>query len=307
MAQTQIRMKDADIPAWWQRLGLPGLIDIHTHFMPKPVMDAVWSYFDAAEQHYGRAWPVHYRVDEDERLALLRGFGVTTFTALVYPHKPAMAQSLSQWAREFAARTPGCVSTGTFFPEPDAANYVRAALDAGTGVFKAHVQVGGYDPRDPLLHDVWGQLAEAQVPVVVHCGDGPIPGNHTGAGPFGEVLQAHPRLTAVIAHCGMPDVDAHIALARRFPNVHLDTTMVGTPFSEAMMPLAPDTIAALGDLGDRVVLGTDFPNIPYAYAEQLAALERFDLGDAWLRAVCRHNGARLLRVARRAPHGDQQT
>ena len=35
-------------------------------------------------------------------------------------------------------------------------------------------------------------------------------------------------------------------------------------------------------------------NIPYAYAEQLAALEGFGLGDDWLRAVCWHNGARLL-------------
>ncbi len=46
----------------------------------------------------------------------------------------------------------------------------------------------------------------------------------------------------------------------------------------------------LGDLGDRVVLGTDFPNIPYPYAEQLDALERLELGDEWLRAVCWHNG-----------------
>jgi hypothetical protein len=222
---------------------------------------------------------------------------VRTFTALVYPHKPGMAQWLSEWAREFAARTPDCLSTGTFFPEPGAAGYVRDALDAGTRVFKAHVQVGDYDPRDPLLRDVWGQLAEAQVPVVVHCGHGPIPGSHTGADVFGDVLAAHPRLTAVIAHCGMPDIDAHVALARRYANVHLDTTMVGTPFTEAMAPMSASTVAALGDLGERVVLGSDFPNIPYAYAEQLAALERFGLGDDWLRAVCWHNPARLLGLA----------
>ena len=28
--------------AWWQRLGLPGLVDLHVHFMPKPVMDAAF-------------------------------------------------------------------------------------------------------------------------------------------------------------------------------------------------------------------------------------------------------------------------
>jgi uncharacterized protein len=287
-------VQDADIPAWWQALGLPGLIDIHTHFMPAPVMDAVWRYFDEAEQHYGVAWPVHYRVPEAERLAILRGLGVRTFTSLVYPHKPGMAQWLSQWAREFAERTPDCAMTGTFYPEPDAPAYVRAALDAGTRVFKVHIQVGGFDPQDELLDDVWGQVAEAGVPVVVHCGSGPIPGRHTGVEPFGAVLDRHPRLTAVIAHCGAPDFAGHLALAARFPNVHLDTTMVGTPFMNRMAPVSPDDIARLDDLQERVVLGTDFPNIPYHYGAQLAALEAFDLGDDWLRAVCWTNGQRLL-------------
>jgi hypothetical protein len=287
-------LKDSDVPGWWQALGLPGLVDIHTHFMPKRVMDAVWRYFDSAAAHYGRAWPVHYRVPDAERVAILERLGVRRFTALVYPHKPGMAQSLSVWAREFAAATPGCVPTGTFYPEPSAVDYVRTALDAGTVVFKAHLQVGGYDARDELLDEVWGMLAEAGTPVVVHCGSGPQPGQFTGPGPFGEVLARHPELTAVIAHAGFPEFDEHFQLARTFRNVHIDTTMVGTPFMDGMAPLGRDVVRQLGDLQDRVVLGTDFPNIPYAYATQLAALEEFDHGEHWLRAVCWYNGMRLL-------------
>jgi uncharacterized protein len=287
---------DADIPAWWQGLGLPGLVDIHTHFMPDRLMAAVWRYFDAADDHYGTAWPVHYRVPQDERVAILRGLGVRAFTALSYPHRPGMAQSLCEWARAFAADTPGCVPSGTFFPEPGAAKYVRDAVDAGTVVFKAHLQVGGYDPRDPLLDPVWGLLAEAGTPVVVHCGSGPKPGGFTGPGPFGAVLARHARLTAVIAHAGMPEYEEHFRLARTFQNVHIDTTMVGTPFMEKWAPLGPDMTRQLGDLQDKVVLGSDYPNIPYAYAEQLAALERLGHGIEWLRDVCWYNGARLLRL-----------
>jgi hypothetical protein len=285
---------DADVPGWWQRLGLPGLVDIHTHFMPKPVMDAVWRYFDDAATHYGTEWAVQYRGGDDERVARLRALGVRRFTALVYPHKPGMAESLNDWARAFAAGVPECVPTGTFYPEPAARKYVRAALDAGTGVFKVHVQVGAFDPRDDELDEVWGMLAESGVPVVVHCGSGPLPGEHTGPGPFGDVLAAHPRLTAVIAHCGAPEFGAHLDFVERFPNVHVDTTMVGTEFMNRLAPVPPDLLPRLADARERVVLGTDFPNIPYAFAEQLAALERFDLGDDWLRAVCWDNGLRLL-------------
>jgi predicted TIM-barrel fold metal-dependent hydrolase len=60
--------------------------------------------------------------------------------------------------------------SGTFCPEPGVAAYVDAALDAGTRVFKVHLQVGGHDPRAEELDPVWGRLAEAGVPVVVHCG-----------------------------------------------------------------------------------------------------------------------------------------
>ncbi len=70
--------------------------------------------------------------------------------------------------------------------------------------------------------------------------------------------------------------------------------MVGTPFSDRFAAVPPSVVRRLGELRERVVLGTDFPNIPYPYATQLEALERFELGDDWLRAVCWANGARLL-------------
>ena len=56
---------------------------------------------------------------------------------------------------------------------------MRQALDRGARVFKVHLQVGGYDPRDPLLDEVWGILADSRTPVVVHCGSGPVPGRFT--------------------------------------------------------------------------------------------------------------------------------
>jgi predicted TIM-barrel fold metal-dependent hydrolase len=286
---------DADIPDFWRSLGLPGLIDVHTHFMPDNVLSKIRAYFDDFTTG-GLSWRAFYKQDEPGRLALLRAFGLRTFTALLYPHRPGMAEWLNSWGADFAARTPDCLRTATFFPEESAARYVAEAIETGTRVFKAHIQVGGYDPRDPLLTPVWGLLAESGTPVVVHCGSGPEPGRHTGPEIFAEVLARHPRLVPIVAHMGMPEYAAFLDLAERHPGLYLDTTMAFTDFIEKLHPWPPSLTPRLADLGDRVLLGTDFPNTPYPYAEQLTALTRLDLGDDWLRGVCHDNAARLFGI-----------
>jgi predicted TIM-barrel fold metal-dependent hydrolase len=287
------------VPALWRSLGLPGLIDLHVHFMPRNVMDKVWRYFDAVGPLTGVQWPIQYREEEDARLARLRAMGVRAFPSLVYPHKPGMAAWLNAWAASFAAQHDDVVPTATFFPEPSAEEYVDAAIGAGARIFKAHIQVGDYDPRDPLLTPVWGRLAQERLPVVVHCGHGPAPGRHTGAAVFGDVLEQHPGLVAVIAHMGLPDYAEFLALAQRYPDVRLDTTMAFTTWTERTAPFPDHLMRLLQGLGDRILLGSDFPNIPYPYSEQLAGLVRLGLGDDWLRAVLHDNAADLLGLSPR--------
>jgi uncharacterized protein len=287
-------LHDADVPGVWRELGLPGLIDVHVHFMPKRVMDKVWAYFDSVGPLTGTPWPIAYRTEEADRLARLRALGVLAFTSLVYAHKPGMAAWLNSWAADFAAQHDDVLSTMTFFPEPGVLDYVTEGLAAGVQAVKVHVQVGDFDPREPVLDEVWGVLADAGVPVITHCGSGPAPGRFTGPGPFGEVLRRHPGLTAVIAHLGMPEYAEFLDLAARHPRVHLDTTMAFTDFAEARRPFPPQLRPRLVELQDRVLLGSDFPNTPYPYAHQVESLQRLELGDSWLRSVLHDNAARLL-------------
>jgi predicted TIM-barrel fold metal-dependent hydrolase len=283
------------VRAMWESLELPGIVDVHTHFMPKRVMDKVWHYFDTAGPMVGRPWPIAYRTDEADRLAKLRAFGVRAFTSLVYAHKPEMAAWLNQWAAQFASATPDCLRTATFYPEPGAVDYVTAAIDGGTRVFKAHVQVGGYDPTDPLLDGVWGVIDDAKVPVVIHCGSGPQPGLHTGPAPIRAVLARHPGLRLVVAHMGMPEYADFLDICESHPEVRLDTTMAFTPFVEQQMPFPAAERGRLLDLGDRILFGSDFPNIPYGYLEAMQVLTELDgVDDDWLRGVFHDNAARLL-------------
>jgi predicted TIM-barrel fold metal-dependent hydrolase len=288
---------DAEVPAYWGALGLPGLADIHVHFLPPSVLAKVWAYFDAAEENYGLAWPVHYRTGEEDRLDTVRRLGLRAVPSLTYAHRPGMARWLNDWCTEFAARVPDAVHSATFFPEASATVDVQDALAAGARLFKIHVQVGVFSPVDPLLDEAWGVLADAGVPVVIHAGSAPRPGEHTGPGPVRELLRRHPDLVLVVAHLGMSEYHAFADLAEEHAGVHLDTTMAATDFTERFAPMPDGYVPRLAELRAKVVLGTDFPNIPYAYAHQLEALDRLDLGDDWLRSVLWENGARLMGLA----------
>ncbi|MFD1934187.1 MULTISPECIES: amidohydrolase family protein [Nonomuraea] len=288
--------QDSAIPAWWQALGLPGIIDLHVHFLPERMERRVWHHFDHGGPLMGDGWQIRYRQPVEERVALLTSMGVRAFPALAYAHRPGMAADLNAWTLDFARKVPECLPSATFFPEPGVLDYVRQALDDGVKIFKIHLQVGAFDPRLPELDPVWGLLADAGVPVVVHASSVPVPGGCVGVEPVAEVMRGHPRLRMVIAHLGMPEYEDFFALAERHERVALDTTMAFTDFAARLMPFPAALRPRLRELGlaGKVLLGSDFPTIPYAYAHQLDGLDRLDMGDDWLRAVCWENAVRMI-------------
>jgi len=291
-----------DPVAFAAELGLPGLFDLHTHFLPPRVMAKVRAQFDTAGPLIGRSWPLQYRGEDDALVETLREFGVRRFSALAYAHRPDMAEFLNDWSAGFAARVPDCLHSATFYPEPGAPTYVAARIADGAQIFKVHVQVGAFDVRDPLLADAWGVLEDAGTPVVIHAGSGPVSTPYTGPAPVAELLRSFPRLSLVIAHLGAPEYAEFVDLAETYERVCVDTTMVFTDFFVDLGAAFPaDLVPRLRDLQPKVLLGSDFPNIPYPYATQLDGLERLGLGDDWLRAVCWQNAARLFGESESCP------
>ena len=61
--------EDTDLPAFCRALGVPGLADVHTHFLPPRMLRRVWDYFDAAGPLIGTSWPIRYKWTDDERVA----------------------------------------------------------------------------------------------------------------------------------------------------------------------------------------------------------------------------------------------
>lgn len=286
------QLSDSDLPRLINDYGLPGIFDVHVHFMPPRIMDAVWAYFDSAGPLIGRQWPIQYRGTETDRVQQLRAMNVRHFSALSYAHKPGVAAFMNDWNRQFAERVPESLWSGTFYPETGAGDYVKQIVDDGVQILKAHMQVGGFAADDPLLDDVWDVLAQSQTPVVLHAGSGPEPGEFTGPESVARVLARHPELCLVIAHLGFPEYHEFMDLAAKFTNVYLDTTMAFVDFwgEQDYSLLRP----RLQGLRTKVLFGTDFPNIPYEYAHQVEVLQRLGLGDDWMRDVLWHNAAGLF-------------
>lgn len=285
---------DADMARVLETVGLTSIVDVHTHFMPKRVMDKVWAYFDSVGPLTGLEWPIEYRLDEQARIAGLRKLGVSAFTSLVYPHKPGMAAWLNAWTAQFARDTPDCLHTATFYPEPGATENVRRAIDDGALVFKAHIQVGDYSPTDPLLDGVWDVLEASRIPTVIHAGSGPAPGRFTGPQPVAEVLRRHPDLRLIVAHMGLPEYGEFLEMADEYAGVYLDTTMAFTDFTEQLHPFPPSAHDDLRALQDKILFGSDYPNIPYPYHHAIESIVRLDLGLKWCRKVLHDNAVQLF-------------
>ena len=72
---------DAEVAAFGQALGRPGLADIHVHFLAPRMLRRVWAYFDEGGPLLGVTWPIRYKWPDADRVAHLGSMGVRLFSA----------------------------------------------------------------------------------------------------------------------------------------------------------------------------------------------------------------------------------
>jgi predicted TIM-barrel fold metal-dependent hydrolase len=258
---------------------------------------AVWAHFD---ELHDPPWPIVYRFDEDARLATLSKLAVVRHTALAYAHRPGVAAWLNGHTLALAAGHPQVVPTFTLYPEPETAQYVAAALAAGGQCVKVHLQVGKFQLTDPRLDEAWSLLERARTPIVLHLGavdDGSGGEEFCGPGALWRLLERHPDVRPVVAHLGAPDAARELFdRAGELPELRFDTAMAVVPTAQIWTP-PTWLVDRLGQFGDRILFGSDYPTIPVHVADQVAALAGFGLGDDWLRAVLWENAAGLFGAA----------
>jgi len=273
-----------------EALGVTRLIDAHTHWFPDAVNAKIWAYFD---RHY---WPVTYRGTAEERLGWIRRNRAARFTTLTYAHRSGMAAWLNEHTARFAAETPEAIPCGTFFPEPECGADVRRCIeDYRFRGFKLHLRVGDFDPSQDALSPAFEQIEAAGLPVVIHCGSAPDPGRFTAPAYLRRLLTRHPHLKVVVAHMGAAEFEEYLRLAEIYPGVFLDTTMVFVDFT-ACDPFPPALLGRLEALAGKILFGSDFPTIPYAFSHAVEGILRLPLSDPAKRAILHGNAAALFGV-----------
>jgi hypothetical protein len=104
-----------------------------------------------------------------------------------------------------------------------------------------------------------------------------------------RVLERHPELRVVVPHLGADEIAGYGALLAEFPHLYLDTTMMLAEF----FPQHPGA-GFMARWADRLLYGSDFPNLPYAWDRELAKLVDLGLERAAIAAIAGGNARRLF-------------
>ncbi|MCO5165285.1 MAG: amidohydrolase [Planctomycetes bacterium] len=267
------------------------VVDAHVHLFPDRLFEALWGWFDR------HAWPIRYRLRSEQVIEFLATRGVDRVVGLHYAHKPGIAADLNRYVLDLARRFPQVIPTATVFPgERGARDLLRRALGEGARGVKIHCHVQKIAPDDPRLDEVFEEAAAAAVPVVMHAGREPASdayGVDTRAlcsvDAVDRVLARHPGLTLVVPHLGADEFDEYEALLDRHPRLFLDTTMAIARY----LPGGPD-LSVLARRADRLLYGSDFPDLPYAWSRELTVVRDAGLSPGQARALLGATARRLF-------------
>lgn len=247
--------------------GLPPIVDAHVHIFPGNIFSAIWAWFDE------NAWPIRYRMSTSEALGYLLGRGIRRVVALQYAHKPGISSVLNRYMAKKCEEFPGRVTgMAAVFPgEPDGEVILKEAFDHGLKGVKLHAHVQCFDMNGPEMDILYDLCQSRQKPMVMHVGREPKstayrcdPYQICSAAKLERVLQAFPKLRICVPHLGIDETAAYRRLVEKYDNLWLDTTMVLSGYFPLKEAVDLENFRA-----DRVMYGSDFPNIPYAWDREL--------------------------------------
>jgi hypothetical protein len=99
-----------------------------------------------------------------------------------------------------------------------------------------------------------------------------------------NVLKDFPDLKVCVPHLGFDETSAYRKMTEKYGNLWLDTTMVITQYFK--IKEKPDLCRYRAD---RVMYGSDFPNIPYAWDRELKELRAIKISSVGMEKILHGN------------------
>ena len=258
------------------------IVDAHVHLFPDRLAEAIRRWFS------DHAWEIRYRIGVTEAVRTLREGGVGRMVALPYAHKPGMARALNDFTLVISREHPEIVPCCTVFP---------ACARSNTPTTRSHVM--RVAPDDERLDPVFRACARHQKPLVIHCGREPASEGYgidvraiSGAARLRRALARHPDTICIVPHLGWDEPAEFEAMLDEFEHLYLDTTMA----IAGWFPGGPDP-EMLRRRPDRILYGTDFPNLPYEWSRELDVVRALRLPASDEARVLGGTAARLFGIA----------
>ncbi len=269
-------------------------IDAHVHVFPEKIFSSIWNWFDT------HAWKIRYRLSTQKIFKHLFDRGISHIIALQYAHKPGIAQMLNQYMCEQINAFPGKISgMATVFPgEPDADVILKTAFKDGLSGVKLHAHVQCFDMNANYMDPIYQACSNENRPMIMHVGTEPRsdqykcdPYKICSAEKLEQVICNFPDLKVCVPHLGFGEIKEYRELIERYDNLWTDTAMVICDY----FPIA-ETIDLSKYRMDRIMYGSDFPNIPYEWDRELKVLMNRSLSDHDLSFILHKNASEFLNL-----------
>ncbi|MHA1794133.1 MAG: amidohydrolase family protein [Promethearchaeota archaeon] len=255
------------------------IIDAHVHLFPDNLFEAIWRYFT---KNY---WNIKYRYHGDQVSKFLENQGVRYYSTLNYAHKPGLSSFINDWVNLFCKNHETAILFGTIHPfDPDVEKELERILSPSSLDFKGiklQLLVTNFDPGIREMDVIYETLIKHDKILVMHSGTGPAKNEHVGIKKLFPVLERFPDLKLQIPHLGCFEYDDFFQLALDFKKVYLDTAMILVKHD-----LFPDKfkmnvmIDAFLSIQDKIMFGSDFPNIPYDYKKSLESIQDLPVNES---------------------------
>jgi|ERR1039458_5843200 predicted TIM-barrel fold metal-dependent hydrolase len=202
---------------------------------------------------------------------------------------------------ELCALSPRLIGFASVDPQqPDAPDKLREAVTKlGLRGLKLAPAMQQFYADDPSVYPIYQTALELGIPILFHAGMSWEPGSRLQYGQpmqFENVVADFPDLQIVLAHLAWPWVTDAVALALKYPNLHLDTSALyfDNPrdfLRYAMTHVVPLTVFERS-LRRQILFGSNYPRVEIK--NMAAAVRGLGFSDECLDLVFRENADRLL-------------